>query len=449
MANEVNRRHFFKHVAAYSAMALPGIEFVRTIQANAQTLRRNNKSVIIMWMGGGPATIDIWDLKPGRPTGGPFKEISTSVPGIKISEHMPKVAEQMRNLVILRSLQTSEGDHTRGRQLMHTSYTPNPAIAFPSLGSVAAHEIPKLAGYQDISLPSYIGIGGAADGPGFLGMNYAPFTIQNPGTPPENIRPPQALGNGADLEDRVRRRQRLFYELEDQFMFGRVPHLAASGQLQDRLKDRSQFADASKAHRDIYYKGFALTASKEGKVFDLKSESPKTLEEYGNSNFGRSAVMARRLVEAGASAVELTLGGWDTHNQNFDALATRQLPPLDKAMGKLVKDLVERGMWQNTVLVWMGEFARTPRINQNTGRDHWARCWSIVVGGGGIKGGQVHGATDQDGMDVARDRVTVGDVFASIYRGLGIDPSTQVRDPIGRPFPIAGLSGKPIAPLFA
>jgi hypothetical protein len=448
MANDMNRRHFLKHVAAYSALAVPGAEFVRTIHANAQQLQRNNKSVIIMWMGGGPATIDIWDLKPGRPTGGPFREINTTAQGVRISEHMPRVAEQMRNLVILRSLQTSEGDHNRGRQLMHTSYTPNPAIAFPSLGAVTAHEAPKLAGYRDISLPTYIGIGGAAEGPGFLGMNYAPFTIQNPGTPPENIRPPSSLGQGTDLEDRVRRRQRLFYELEDQFMFGRVPHITTPGaSLQDRLRDRARFADASKAHRDIYYKGFALTASKEGKIFDLKDESPKTLEQYGNSNFGRSAVMARRLVESGVSAVELTLGGWDTHNQNFDALSQRQLPPLDRAMGSLVGDLVQRGLWQNTVLVWMGEFARTPRINQNNGRDHWARCWSIVIGGGAIRGGQAHGATDADGMDVARDRINIGDVFATIYRGLGIDPGTQVRDAIGRPFPIAGLQGRPITGL--
>src|SRR6516165_8134149 len=263
MASDMNRRHFMKHVAAYSALAVPGLEFVRTIRANATQLRRTNKSVIILWMGGGPASIDIWDLKPGRPTGGPFQEIQTNAPGIRISEHMPKVAQQMRHLSIIRSLQTSEGNHNRGRQLMHTSYTPNPAIAFPSLGSIAAHEIPRLAGYDsNVSLPPYIAVGGAADGPGFLGMNYAPFTVQNPGTPPENIRAPQSLGAGTDLEDRVRRRQRLFLELEDQFMFGRVPHLTAGmpagtqEEREARLRERAKFADGSKAHRDVYTKGF-------------------------------------------------------------------------------------------------------------------------------------------------------------------------------------------------
>jgi hypothetical protein len=443
MSNDtgMNRRHFLTHVAGYSALALPGLQFIRTIRANAQELRRNNKSVIVLWMAGGPAAIDIWDLKPGRPTGGEFRPIQTAAPGVQISEHMPKVAEQFRNLVAIRSLTTTEGDHNRGRQLMHTSYTPNPALAFPSIGSVAAHEIPKLAGYRDISLPNYISVGGPADGPGFLGMNYAPFTVQNPGAPPENITAPASLGKDAgEKMERIRRRQRIFYDLEDNFTAGRAPHLSA--------KDRAKFADASKAHNEIYGKGFSLVASKEGQVFDLRGESPRTIEEYGNSQFGRSALMARRLIESGVSAVEMSLGGWDTHNQNFNALATRQLPTLDRAMGTLVKELVERGMWQNTVLVWMGEFARTPRINQNAGRDHWARCWSIVVGGGAIKGGQAYGSTDADGMAVAENPVRIGDVFATLYRGLGIDPATQVRDPIGRPFAIAGGGGRPIEALF-
>jgi hypothetical protein len=416
-------------------------------------MRRNNKNVVIMWMGGGPATIDIWDLKVGRPTGGEFREINTRAQGVKISEHMPKTAQVMNNLAIIRSLTTTEGDHTRGRQLMHTSYTPNPAIAFPSLGAVTAHEAPKLAGYREISLPGYIAVGGPGEGPGFLGMNYSAFTVQNPGTPPQNIRPPQDLGSGEELTERIRRRQRLFYELEDSFMYGRAPHLtagipASQETRSQREAERAKFADGSKAHRDIYYKGFSLVASKEGKVFDLKGESAKTLESYGNTQFGRSALMARRLVEAGVSAVELTLGGWDTHTANFNALATRQLPPLDAAIGSFVTDLVDRGMWKNTVLVWMGEFARTPRINQNAGRDHWARCWSIMVGGGAIKGGQAYGATDEDGMAVKDNPVKIGDVFATIYRGLGIDPSTQVRDAIGRPFAIAGGGGRPIEALF-
>lgn len=449
----MNRRHFLKHVAAASALAVPGMEFVRTIQANAQTLRRNNKSVIILWMAGGPATIDIWDLKPGATTGGEFREIETSAPGVRISQHMPITARQMDKLAIIRSLSTSEGDHGRGTQLMHTSYTPNPAIGYPGLGSILSHEAPKLTGYQDISLPNYIQVGGGGmqgSGPGFLGMTYAPFNIQNPGSPPDNIAAPASVGtaNTDELTDRIRRRQRLFYEIENQFMNSRAPHVA------NTPEERARFADASKAHRDIYYKGFSLIASKEGQVFDLKNEPTKLMEEYGAtgpnaSQFGRSAILARRLVEAGVSAVEISLGGWDTHNQTFNAHSTRLQPTLDKAMGTLVKDLHDRRMLQNTVIVWMGEFGRTPRINANNGRDHWARSWSVVVGGGAIRGGQAYGATTPDGMDVARDRVNVGDVFATIYRALGIEHTNQVRDAIGRPFGIAGMNGRPINALFS
>jgi hypothetical protein len=312
-------------------------------------------------------------------------------------------------------------------------------LAFPSIGSVAAHEIPKLAGYRETSLPSYIAMGGGADGPGFLGMTYAPFAVQNPGTPPENIRPPQIIGSGPEADERIHRRQRLFYMLEDQFVDSRAPHL--------NEKDRAKFADGSKAHSDIYKKGFSLVASKEGKVFDLRNEPTSLLDAYGNNNFGKAALMARRLVQAGVCAVEINLGGWDTHTQNFQRQNTLQ-PMLDKGMGALVKDLFDRGMWQNTVLVWMGEFGRTPRINQNAGRDHWARCWSVVVGGGAIKGGQVYGSTDADGMAVANNPVKVGDLFATLYRALGIDPTAQIRDPIGRPFAIAGGNGRPVEHLF-
>jgi hypothetical protein len=434
----MNRRHFLKHVAGFSAMALPGMQFLQNLAAAAPALKKNGKSIIIMWMGGGPPTIDIWDLKPGAPTGGEFKPIKTSAKGVEISEHMPMVASQMKHLAIVRSLVTNEGDHMRGHQLMHTAYTPNPSVAYPAIGAVASHQIPK-----DISLPTYISVGGTADGPGFLGMNYAPFTVQNPGAPPANIRPPNEIG-GSDLEkmERIRRRQRLFYAVEDDFIAGRVPHMSAA--------ERAKYTDPAKAHAAIYKKGFNLVASKEREVFDLKKEKASLVAEYGGerSGFGKSCLLARKLVEAGVTAVEVNLGGWDLHANVFNTLKDQRLPVLDKAMGTLVKDLVQRGLWKNTVLVWMGEFGRTPRINQNTGRDHWARCWSVVIGGGAIKGGQAYGATDQNGTSVAKDACSVGDVFATLYKGIGIDPSTQIRDPNGRPTGISGDNGKPIKDLL-
>jgi len=440
--NGMNRRHFLKHVAAYSALAVPGIQFIRTISANAQQLQRNNKRLIIMYMNGGPATIDIWDLKPNHANGGEFRPVATSANGVQISEHMPITAQQMHKLAIVRSLTTNEGDHNRGRQLMHTAYTPNPAIDFPSIGAVMSLRAPTLPGYQAISLPGYIAVGGGSGGGGFLGMNFAPFTVQNPGTPPENIRPPQNLGNSpTNTLHRMQRRNRLFWLFEDQFRLGQAPHLTTEEQ-------RNTFSDGSKAHAEVYGKGFALTASGEGNIFDLRNEPPAVTAAYGNSNFGRSALLARRLVEAGVSAVEISMGGWDTHGGNFTALRTNRLPELDRGMGNLVRELNERGLWQNTVLMWLGDFGRTPRINQNAGRDHWPRCWSVVIGGGAIQGGRVHGATANDGMSVANNPATIGDVFATVYQALGIDPAGQVRDSIGRPFNLAGQGGQPLASLL-
>jgi hypothetical protein len=417
-----NRRHFLKHLAGLSALALPGMHFVQSLRAAAPALKKQGKSLIVLWMSGGPPTIDIWDLKPGQETGGEFKPMKTAVPGVAICELMPTVARQMKHLSVIRSLVTSEGDHMRGRVLMHTSRGPSPIVNFPSIGSVVSYQLTP----KELALPGFIAIGRPADGPGFLGMNYAPFTVQNPGQPPANIRPPDGLGQEGEQVERVRRRQRLFYGVEDHFVAERR-------------------GEAARSHSDIYGKAFSLVASPVGKVFDLGTERKSLLEAYGNNPFGKGCLLARKLVEAGVTCVEVDLGGWDLHAGVFPALKTR-LPMLDRGMGTLVKDLVERGHWKNTVLVWMGEFGRTPRINQNAGRDHWATCWSVVVGGGAIKGGQVFGATNRDGTAVEGDDVTsVGDLFATVYKGIGLDPALQIRDNLGRPLPIA--EGKPIAKL--
>jgi hypothetical protein len=443
MFGGMNRRHFLQHVAGASALALPGMQFIQGLRAAEDTLKKEHKSLVIFWMGGGPSHMDTWDLKPGESTGGEFKQIDTAASGVKISELLPTIADQMKNLSIIRSLVTNEGSHERGTTLMNTGRQPNPVVSYPAMGAVAS----SLLTAKDLPLPGFIGVGGTAQriGPGFLGMQYAPFTVQNAGTPPQNIKSP-SLGDKDMETERLRRRQRLFYDLEKQFAEEVYPDLK-------KAEDREAAGSAAQAHQAVYKKAFDLTVSEKRTVFEIakdtdgKAMPQKTIDEYGgrNNGFGMGCLLARKLVEQGVTCVEVDLGGWDNHGNIFNTLKMGNGPRLDKGMGTLVKDLVERGLWKNTVVLWMGEFGRTPKINQNAGRDHWARCWSVVVGGGAIKGGQVYGSTSKDGMDVGDKPCSVGDLFATVFKGLGLDPGTQVRDNLSRPIAIA--EGKPLAGL--
>jgi hypothetical protein len=431
-----NRRHFLKHMAGLSLMSLPTFQFLQNLRAATPKLQKEGKSLIVLWMGGGPPTIDLWDLKYGEATAFDDEPMQTSADGVKISPYMPKVAEQFKHLVAVRSLSTSEGDHNRGTVLMKTGRTPNPVVTYPSICSMTAYQFREKN--KDMDLPAFVSIGGGNNGPGFLGMNYAPLPLQNPGTPPPNLKPPTTLGQGMEEKERVRRRQRLFYDVEDTFNNSLAPYLDD--------KNRKSMADASTSHSDVYAKAFNLIASDRGKVFEFNAKDTKSLEEYGRDGFGRGCLMARKLVEAGVTSVEVDLGGWDLHANTQATLKNQRLPVLDAGMGTLVKDLVERGLWDKTTIVWMGEFGRTPRINQNAGRDHWARCWSVVVGGGGIKGGQAYGSTTKDGMDIKDDKCSIADVYATLYKALGINPADQIRDNLGRPLALA--EGKPLKGLI-
>lgn len=425
----MSRRHFFRHMAGFSALTLPSLNFLSQLAHAAPTMKREHKSLIILWMGGGPSHMDTWDLKPGSSNAGEFKPMKTAADGVEICEHMPTLAAQMKNLSIVRSLVSNEGSHERGRVLMHTAYQPNPAVTYPSIGAVLAQQTAP----KDLSIPSFISVSGPSEGPGFLGMAYAPFTVQNPGAPPQNVATPLNANDAKQGARLINRSQMLTY-LENGFV-------------------KSDRGPAALAHKEIYTKAFDLTYSKTKAVFDLdidtdgKPMNPKLRDEYGRNGFGNGCLLARKLVEVGVPAIEVDLGGWDNHQGIFNALHNNRpnqgglVDRLDKGMGTLVRDLVDRGLWKNTVLVWMGEFGRTPRINQNGGRDHWGRCWSIVMGGGGIKGGQVYGSTDKDGMNVKDNPVTVGDCFATLYQALGVSPDLEIRDPLGRPNKITGSKG--------
>lgn len=435
----MNRRHFMQHMAGASGLMLPGSHFLQGLRAAETKLKKENKSLIIFWMGGGPSHMDLWDLKPGEQTGGEFKPIKTSASGVEISEVLPTVASQFKNLVAIRSLVTNEGSHERGTVLMNTGKQPNPVVQYPAIGSVAS----SLLTPKELALPGFIGIGGTAQriGPGFLGMMNAPFTVQNAGQPPENIKAPSSLGDEKTTEERQRRRQRLFYTVEDGFSESSFPHIR-------KAEDREAAGSFAQSHTSIYKKAFDLTISPLKTVFEVSKEPTSVIDAYGGraNGFGMGCLLARKLAEKGVTCVEIDLGGWDNHNGIFNTIRTGNGPRLDKGMGNLVKELVERGMWKNTVVMWMGEFGRTPRINQNGGRDHWARCWSVVIGGGAIKGGQAYGSTSKDGMDIKDKPCSIGDLFATAYKGLGLDPATPIRDNLGRPMPIG--DGKPLESLF-
>jgi hypothetical protein len=417
---QMSRRHWMGHLAT-TALGVPAIQFFSSLEASAQQLRKNNRSCIVLWMGGGPSHLDIWDLKPDSDkNGGPFRPIETSAPGVKISEHLPKVARHMHQLNIIRSLDSKEGNHDRGNYVMHTGYTPNPTVVHPGWGSVCAMELGERLEHFD--LPHCIAINSPGAGAGFLGMSYAPFVVQNPNAPIANLRAPK------DVEVwRMDRRLQMLGQVENQFVAQRHAQAAAD-------------------HKAIYGKTLRMMNSRYQNAFDLDQESPAVRDSYGRGSFGSGCLMARRLVEQGVTYVEVSLDGWDTHTNNFDTLSKRLLPELDKGMASLLGDLERRRLLDTTTVVWMGEFGRTPRINQNAGRDHWPRSWSVVVGGGGMKNGQVIGATDKDGVDVVDRPVTVQDLIATMTKTMGINLATQYTTPRGRPIKVVD-GGQPIKEL--
>ncbi|MFM7076581.1 MAG: DUF1501 domain-containing protein, partial [Planctomycetaceae bacterium] len=370
----MSRRHLMSHLAGAAALAGPATAFTNSILANAADLKKRHKAAILLWMGGGPSTMDIWDLKPGASTGGPFRPISTSADGIQISEHMPLMAKQMHHMALVRSMSTREADHMRGRYYMHTGYVPNPNVEHPSYGAVIAHELADTV--PDLEIPPFVSVGGGSVGPGFLGMTWAPFVVDSNG----NVR---NLDMGID-PSRLSQRLEMLDAIEGKFI-------------------GEKRGPSAEDHAKVLDKTIKILRSEQMEAFKVSKEPSDVQERYGNTGFGRGCLMARRLVEQGVPFVEVDLGGWDNHADIFRTLSDNKLPELDKAMSALIEDLSERGMLDDTAVVWMGEFSRTPNINGNGGRDHWARSWSVAVGGAGFKRGVVVGETSSDGKEVVTE----------------------------------------------
>jgi hypothetical protein len=426
----MSRRHFMQHLAGASAMAGAAVSFSDHMWAHAAELKKAGKGAIMMWMGGGPSTMDIWDLKPGAPTGGEFKPISTKATGVQISEHMPLTAKVMDKLAIIRSMNTREADHGRGRYYMHTGYPPNPNMTHPSYGAVISHELTP----EGLEIPPFISVGGASEGPGFLGMAYAPFVVDSNG----NVRNLQMSVDN----NRLTQRMAMLDSLERGFV----------------SQNRGQ---AAEDHMKILKKTLSLMSSQQMEAFKTDKEPDSVKQLYGLTGnnapaqgmmrrgggaFARGLLMARRLRQAGVPFIEVDVGGWDNHQNIFPTLKDTKLPEIDQGISALVTDLEANGLLKDTAVIWMGEFSRTPRINGNAGRDHWARSWSVVVGGAGMKTGQAIGATNEDGTEVATEPYKSEDVLASVCHALGIPLSTTFTSTSGRPMKIAN-SGKLIKEL--
>lgn len=418
----VSRRDVLR-VGALSFFGLSLPQVLRMQAASAATTQKA-EAVILLWCGGGPSHIDSFDPQPDAPSEirGEFKAIDTNVPGIRLSEHLPLTAKITDKIAIVRSLSSNIAAHEQASDYLMTGYKPIPTLRYPAYGAVVAKEL----GVRN-SVPPYIGIPNPGRGAssGFIGAGYNPFSVPDPGEGQFKVRD---VSLPASVDDaRLARRRSFAQDLNGEFTKG-LPD--------DNVRSVDRF----------YERAYDLvTSAKARKAFDLKDEPSAVQEKYGSSTYGRGALLARRLVESGARFITVSQSGWDTHQDNFKRLSGNLLPALDQGFSALVSDLADRGMLEKTLVVVMGEFGRTPRVNGRGGRDHYAKCRFATFAGGGVKGGQVIGKSDF-GQTPTERPVAVEEVAATLYAALGIDPAKQLITPTGRPIHLA--NGAPIHELW-
>jgi hypothetical protein len=437
----LSRREWMR-LASAGVVAYSTSGWIERLAAEVSSNPERKKSCILLWMSGGPSQMDTFDLKPGTTNGGPFKERQTKAAGLKISEHLPKIAEFGDKMVVIRSMNTKEADHGRATFYMRTGYLPQGAIQYPTLGSLLSKELVR----PELPLPNFVAIAPyrffnpAAFSSGFLGPQYAPLIVGDAGNQFGQV--------GQNSYDQMLR-------VQDIDLPSDVSEKQADARI-DLLRDMEKdFAAthpgiAPQSHQTAYERAVKLMKTDANKAFRLDEESDKVRDAYGRNLFGQGCLLARRLVERGVPFVEVTHGGvnnngvgWDTHVQNFDMV--RQLSGvLDPAWATLMQDLKDRDLLDSTLIVWMGEFGRTPQITGANGRDHFASAWSTVLAGGGIKGGQAIGKTSEDGTTIEERPVTVPDFYATICLALGIDVTKSNESNVRRPIRIAEKGAQPI-----
>jgi uncharacterized protein (DUF1501 family) len=415
-----SRRTFLRSMAV-GAAGLGILGWKEAVTLQAAEMRKRGMACILLFMRGGPSQLETFDPKPGTDHGGPTRAIDTSVSGIQIAEAWPKVAAAMTDIALIRSMTNREGEHQRATYQLHTGYIPSGSVKYPSIGSIAAAEL----GPEDFDLPHFVSVGNRATtiGSGFLGMQTAPFVVSNPQQMPNNAELPRGLSN-----DRFSQRLDLLNDLEHDFA------QAGGG---PRVAD----------HHQVYENASRMVRSPRLKAFDVTQESATVRDRYGRTSFGQGCLLARRLVEQGVTFVEVECGGWDTHQDNFERVK-KLGTTVDPAFAALVSELKERGRLEKTLVIWMGEFGRTPKINPNTGRDHYPKAFNVALAGGGIRGGQVIGGTSADGSEVKSRPVSVPDLFCTFCQSLGINPRKENMSGLGRPIKIVD-GGNPVKELFA
>jgi hypothetical protein len=415
-----HRRDFLRAgVAGLLGMSLP--DALRAEASGPPGLggRKPATGVIQFWLAGGPATIDMWDLKPDAPAEirGEFRPIATAAPGVTICEHLPGLARVMDRCTLVRSLGHSISAHGPGTAYMATGNRPGPALEYPAAGPLAACLLPPRRGVPPYVTFAALREGVSSTGPGYLGPAFGPFEVE--GDPARGT----LQSHGVSLPE------------------GFAPRdLEAREALRDRFDRGLRALDSAEvmAGLDRFHRQAAeiLRSDRVRAALDLSREPDGLRDDYGRTALGQGALAARRLIEAGARFVTLGFGGWDTHGDNFRALRDRLLPPLDKALSALVRDLESRGLLDETVVVCAGEFGRTPRVNTASGRDHWSRSMAVLLAGGGFPGGTVYGSTDDRGTAPARDACSPDDLAATVFRRLGFGPRHEARSAGGRPIPI-------------
>jgi uncharacterized protein (DUF1501 family) len=438
-ALELSRRDWLK-LSGAGVLGCSMSGWLGALAADAAKDPRRKRSCILLWMSGGPSQLDTFDLKPGHRNGGPFKPIATSVPGIQISEHFPKIAKLANHMAIIRSMTSKEGDHGRATYFLRTGYLPQGPVQYPTLGALVSKEL----GEDNAELPNFVSVAPYrivnpnAFGAGFLGPKCAPLIVGESGLspfPPEQNNVERALkvqdiAPPAQLDKRrTDARMAMLNQVQQEFL--------------------AQHPDAPVvSHQNAYQRAVRLMRSPAAKAFDLDEEKAAVRDAYGRNLFGQGCLLARRLVEHHVPFVEVTLNGWDTHNNNANRVRSLS-ETVDLAWAALMTDLKERGLLETTLIVWMGEFGRTPKFGRPDGRDHWPNSFSAVLAGGGIRGGQVIGSTGPDGAGVKDRPVTVPEFLATICQALGIDHQKQNLSHVGRPIRIVAPGTKAVREALA